>query len=56
MKDAVLVLALIAFFGVCVLYVRACGLIMGPDDAVDMGIGDGDAEPETGATKVLAGS
>ena len=37
MKDVVLVLALIAFFGVCVLYVRACERIMGPDDEVDAG-------------------
>ena len=37
MKDVVLVLALLAFFGVCVLYVRACERIMGPDDAVDTG-------------------
>lgn len=37
MKDVVLVLALLAFFGVCVLYVRACERLMGPDDAVDTG-------------------
>jgi hypothetical protein len=37
MKDVVLVLALLAFFGVCVLYVRACERIMGPDDGVDVG-------------------
>jgi hypothetical protein len=37
MKDVVLVLALLAFFGVCVLYVSACERIMGPDDSVDTG-------------------
>jgi|EndMetStandDraft_2_1072991.scaffolds.fasta_scaffold1029762_2 hypothetical protein len=37
MKDVVLVLALMAFFAVCVLYVRACERIMGPDDEVDAG-------------------
>ena len=35
MRDVVLVLALIAFFGVCVLYVRACGIVMGPGEPVD---------------------
>jgi hypothetical protein len=35
MTDVILVLALLAFFGVCVLYIRACERIMGPDDAVD---------------------
>jgi len=35
--DVILVAALLAFFGVCVLYVRACERIMGPDDAVDIG-------------------
>ena len=56
MKDVVLVLALVAFFGVCVLYVRACGIIMGPDDAVDMGVAQDD-EPVAGtAPEVMAGS
>jgi hypothetical protein len=58
MKDVVLVLALLAFFGVCVLYVHACGIIMGPDDAVDMGVGpDDDARADApAATDVMAGS
>jgi hypothetical protein len=33
--DVILVVALVAFFGICTLYVRACERIMGPDEAVD---------------------
>jgi hypothetical protein len=44
MTDVILVAALLAFFGVCVLYVRACERIMGPDDAVDMALVE---EPST---------
>lgn len=39
MTDVVLLVALLAFFGVCVLYVRACERIMGPDESVDTGGG-----------------
>lgn len=46
MTDVILVAALLAFFGVCVLYVRACERIMGPDDAVDMGPSPLPAEDE----------
>jgi hypothetical protein len=38
MTDLVLIVALLAFFCVCVLYIRACERIMGPDQAVDTGL------------------
>jgi hypothetical protein len=46
MTDVILVAVLIAFFGVCVLYVRACERIMGPDEGVEMGVPQASPEGE----------
>jgi hypothetical protein len=32
MVETILVLTILAFFGLCVLYVRACDVIIGPDE------------------------
>jgi hypothetical protein len=57
MTDFVLVVALLAFFGVCVLYIRACERIMGPDEGVDTGPSEADAmatDEHEPAAEVLA--
>ena len=41
MADLWVVLAVLAFFGVCVALIRGCDLIIGPDDASEL-----DDEPE----------
>ena len=36
MADLWFVLVLLAFFGLCVAFVRACDVIIGPDEASDL--------------------
>jgi hypothetical protein len=54
MTDVILVAALLAFFVVCVLYVRACERIMGPDEGVEMGAPDASPEGEL-VSEVIVG-
>jgi len=44
-NDVVLLLILLAFFGVCVLFVKACDAIIGPDEEV-LGAEAGEPDPE----------
>ena len=44
MADLLVVLALLAFFGICLAFVRGCDQIIGPDEPADEA-----AEPTTSA-------
>jgi hypothetical protein len=49
MADLWVVLTLLGFFVLCVLLVRDCDLIIGPDDASDLVIATADETNEAGA-------
>jgi hypothetical protein len=46
MADLVVVLGVLAFFGICVLFVRACDAIIGPDPTDAPAESDAPAEPD----------
>ena len=46
MADVWVVLTLVAFFALCVVFVRACDRIIGPDEASDLAV---DAQDDTEA-------
>ena len=45
MADIVFITTAIAFFAICVLYVRWCDIILGPDDLSSIGTDDEPAAP-----------
>jgi hypothetical protein len=47
MADVWVVLTLVGFFALCIAFVRACDLIIGPDESSDLAIaGRAEDEPE----------
>jgi len=46
MADVWVLLLIVAFFGVCVAFVRGCDAIVGPDDSTDNAQAGGTEAPE----------